>query len=174
MKSLPPSRSSSFASAARGSSAERERLAQAALTRQGNVERGRQVLLNAEKSQCLKCHRLGSQGERIGPELTGLGGRFSRMHIIESVLEPSRAIGPGFQTVSLLLDDGRTLTGLILTEQDDVLTLADNQGVKHKVAKSAIERRQASPLSNMPDGLEKRLTADEFVDLVAFLTAQKQ
>jgi putative heme-binding domain-containing protein len=157
----------------RASSAERERLAQAALARAGNADRGRQVFLDVEKSQCLKCHRLGDKGERIGPELTGLGGRFSRMHVIESILEPSRAIGPGFQTVSLLLDDGRVLTGLVLADQDGMLTLADNQGKKHAVPKSAIQQRQPSPLSTMPDGLEKRLSADEFVDLVAFLAAQK-
>ncbi len=158
----------------KSSSAERERLAQAALNQQGNVERGRKLFLDAEKLQCLKCHRLGGQGERIGPELTGLGGRFSRMHVIESILEPSRAIGPGFQTVSLLLDDGRVLTGLVLADQDGLLTLADNQGQKHTLAKSAIERRETNPLSTMPDGLEKRLTAAEFVDLVTFLAAQRQ
>jgi hypothetical protein len=29
------------------------------------------------------------------------------------------------------------------------------------------------PQSTMPDGLEQRLTADEFVDLVSFLYSQK-
>jgi putative membrane-bound dehydrogenase-like protein len=157
----------------KSSSADQERLAQAALTRPGNADRGRQVFMDAEKSQCLKCHRLGDKGERIGPELTGLGGRFSRMHVIESLLEPSRAIAPSFQTVSLLLDDGRVLTGLVLSDQDGTLTLADNQGRKQALAKSAIQKQQPSPLSTMPDGLEKRLTAEEFVDLVAFLAAQK-
>jgi putative heme-binding domain-containing protein len=158
----------------KSSRAEHEQLAQAALTRQGNPDRGRKLLLDAEKSQCLKCHRWGDQGERIGPELTGLGSRFSRMHVIESLLEPSRAIAPSFQTVSLLLEDGRALTGLILSEQDGMLTLADNQGRKHALARSDVRRQEPSPLSTMPDGLEKRLTAEEFVDLVTFLTAQKQ
>src|SRR5207244_11550998 len=41
----------------RGATAEHERLTQAALTRTGEAERGRQVILNVEKSQCLQCHR---------------------------------------------------------------------------------------------------------------------
>ena len=156
------------------SSAERERLAQGALTRPGDAARGQKVFADVEKSQCLKCHVLSGRGERIGPELTGIGSRFSRMHVIESILEPSRAVAPGFQTIALLLDDGRTLTGLVLSERDGTLTLADNQGKKHAVPAASIERRQPQPLSTMPDGLEKRLTADEFIDLVAFLAAQKK
>ena len=75
----------------KGSSLEHERLVQMALTRAGDPERGRKVLEDVEKSLCLKCHRVGDRGERIGPELSGLGGRFSRITIVESILEPSRS-----------------------------------------------------------------------------------
>src|SRR5262249_1286845 len=74
--------------------ADHERLTQAALTLAGNAERGRKVFFDVEKSQCLKCHRLGDKGERIGPELTGVGSRFGRIHLVESILEPSRTIAP--------------------------------------------------------------------------------
>jgi hypothetical protein len=57
----------------RSGTPQRERFALAALSRAGNPEAGRQIFLNAEKSLCVKCHRIGEQGERIGPELTGLG-----------------------------------------------------------------------------------------------------
>src|SRR6185369_12411089 len=94
--------------------AEHERLAQAALARAGNADRGRQVFLNTEKSLCLKCHRVGEQGERIGPELTGVGSRFSRIHVIESILEPSRTIAPSFGTYVIELKNGKTLNGVKL------------------------------------------------------------
>src|SRR5262249_1524565 len=76
----------------RSSRVEDERLMRAALTRSGDAERGRRLILDREKSQCLKCHRIGDQGERIGPELTGVGDRFSRIFLVESILEPSRTI----------------------------------------------------------------------------------
>ena len=127
-----------------------------------------------EKSQCLKCHRLGEQGERIGPELTGVGGRFSRIYIVESILEPSRTIAPSFTTWLLVLKNGKTLTGVKVAETERTLTLADNQGQKHVVTKTDVEQQQPSSVSTMPEGFEKRFTQDEFVDLIAFLMSQKE
>ncbi len=158
----------------KSSKTEHERLVEAALSRAGNVERGRKLFLTVEKSQCLKCHRLGEQGERIGPELTGLGSRFSRIHIIESLLEPSRTITAGFQSLTVVLHDGRVLTGLKVLENNDTLVLADNQGKKHSLRKADIEELKDHASSIMPDGLEKTLAVDEFVDLISFLINEKQ
>jgi putative membrane-bound dehydrogenase-like protein len=153
---------------------ELERLTQAALARRGDPERGRKVFLDTEKSQCLKCHRLGDQGERIGPELTGVGSRFSRIYIVESILEPSRTIAPSFGTLVVTLKNGKSLTGVKIAETEKTFTLADNQGQKHLLAKTEVEEQRASSLSTMPEGLEKRFTEEEFVDLIAFLVSQKE
>ncbi len=158
----------------KSSKAEHEQLVEAALSRTGDIERGRKLFLTIEKSQCLKCHRLGEQGERIGPELTGIGSRFSRIHIIESLLEPSRTIAAGFQSLTVALQDGRVLTGLKVSETDDTLVIADNQGKKQSLRKADIEELKAHATSIMPDGLEKILTVEEFVDLIAFLAKEKQ
>jgi putative membrane-bound dehydrogenase-like protein len=154
--------------------AEHEKLTQAALSRAGNAERGRTIFLDKESSQCLKCHRLGTQGERIGPELTGVGARFSRIYLIESILEPSRAIAPSFETLVVTLKNGKTVNGIKIAESVKTLVLADNQGQKHELSTADIEERHASPVSTMPEGLEQRLSADEFVDLIAFLASQKE
>ena len=126
-----------------------------------------------EKSQCLKCHRVGDHGERIGPDLTGLGGRFARITIVESILEPSRSVAPGFESLTLALSDGRVLTGVQAAETERTLTLADREGRRHEIPKADIEARARQQQSTMPDGLEKRLTPEEFVDLVAYLAALK-
>jgi putative membrane-bound dehydrogenase-like protein len=157
----------------KSSKADHERLTQAALTRGGNPERGRKVFLDVEKSLCMKCHRLGDHGERFGPELTGVGSRFSRIYLIESILEPSRTIAPSFGSLVVSLTNGKVLTGVKVAEDRATLTLADNQGQKHVLAKAEIDMQQPSPVSTMPEGLEKRFTEAEFVDLIAFLTSQK-
>jgi putative membrane-bound dehydrogenase-like protein len=158
----------------KSSTVELERLTQAVLARRGDAQRGRKLFFDVEKSQCLKCHQLGEQGERVGPELTGVGGRFSRIYIVESILEPSRTIAPSFASWIVELKNGKTLTGVKVAQTETTLTLADNQGQQHLVAKSDIEQQQPSQLSTMPEGFDKRFTQDELVDLIAFLMSQKE
>lgn len=148
-------------------------LSQLALADSGNAIRGREIYLNAEKAACGKCHRLGDQGTAIGPELTGAGRRFSKIHIIESILEPSRAIAPAFRNLSVQLKDGQELIGVRVAETDSTLTLGDAQGQSHTLKKEQIDGLQILDLSIMPAGLESGLTDAEFVDLVAFLAEQK-
>jgi putative heme-binding domain-containing protein len=144
-----------------------------ALDRTGDPERGRKVFDDVEKSLCLKCHRLGDRGERIGPELSGIGGRFSRVTIIESILEPSRSIAPSFDSVTMALKDGRVFNGLRVAQSETVVTLADQNGQKHEIPVADVELVRSQPLSLMPEGIETRVTPEEFVDLIAFLAGQK-
>jgi putative membrane-bound dehydrogenase-like protein len=157
----------------KSATAEHERLTRAALSRAGNPAAGRKIFFNTEKSLCIKCHRIGDQGERVGPELTGLGSRFSKAYIVESVLEPSRTVSPSFETTLIELKNGKAVSGIQVAESDATLTLVDSQAQKHVIARSAIESRKKSPVSAMPEGLEKRLTEDEFVDLMSFLANLK-
>lgn len=154
--------------------AAQERLIQTALARPGNAERGRKLFFDAARTLCIKCHRIGDEGERIGPELTGVGSRFSRIYLIESILEPGRTIAPGYETLLVAMKDGRVLVGTRVDETADTLTLGDNKGEKLSLDKARIEERRTHPLSTMPDGLEKPLTAEEFTDLIAFLVSQKK
>jgi putative membrane-bound dehydrogenase-like protein len=153
--------------------AEHEKLMAAALARRGDPRRGKKLFLDVEKSLCLKCHRLEEQGERIGPELTGVGARFARAYLVESILEPSRTIAPSFDTITVTLKTGKLVSGIKLAETPQTLTLGDTQGQKHVLAKTDVEERQVSPLSTMPEGLEKRFTEEEFIDLIEFLVNQK-
>lgn len=152
---------------------ERERFALAALARAGNPARGREVFFNAEKSLCIKCHRVGDQGERIGPELSGLGSRFSKIYIVESVLEPSRTIAPSYETHVVTLNNGKQVIGVKIAETGTSIDMADEQGKKYTIARSDIDEITKRPVSTMPEGLDKRLTEDEFVDLISFLVNLK-
>jgi hypothetical protein len=54
-----------------------------------------------------------------------------------------------------------------------VLTLGDQDGRKHVIPLAEVEAVRCQPLSLMPDGLEKRITPEELVDLIAYLASQK-
>jgi putative heme-binding domain-containing protein len=157
----------------KGASERHARLSKLALGNGGNVARGREIYSNVEKSACSKCHRLRDEGAAIGPDLTGAGKRFSKIHIIESILEPSRAIAPAFRNLWLRLKDGQEFTGIRVDETESVLTLGDANGQSHVLKKDQIQELQILNLSIMPEGIEGGLTDAEFVDLVAFLAEQK-
>ena len=149
-------------------------LVQYALQSRGNPSRGRKLFHDVTKSSCLQCHRLGTEGGKIGPDLAGIGSRFSRIHLIESILEPSRSVTPSYATVALALNDGRILTGVRVSEDESSLVVGDNHGKTHQILKSDIDEISQRKISTMPEGLEKKLTDREFVDLLAFLESQQK
>jgi len=158
----------------RSSKAEHERLIQLALQSSGNANAGRAVLDDIKKSSCFQCHRLGEQGGKIGPDLAGIGSRFSRIHLIESILEPSRTVAPSYATVVVALNDGRLVAGVRISEDAGTLLLGDIQGKTHEISKADIDEVSPQQLSTMPEGLEKKLTDREFTDLLAFLESLKK
>ena len=157
-----------------GSQAEHERLTQLVLDSGGDAERGRELFRNVELSLCLKCHRLNGEGGQIGPDLTGIGSRFSRIHLIESILTPSRAMAPSYEPVAVLLVDGQIVTGVRVSETPTLLSIGDAKGVVHEIQRDQIEEFRTQQQSIMPDGLEQRISAQQFVDLITFLEAQRK
>ncbi len=128
--------------------------------------RGRQLFFG-EKAGCSKCHRIRGQGGRIGPDLSNLIHR-DYDSVRRDILKPSYAINPDFVSYSILLDDGRIVTGPVRTE-GDVLIVGNSQGEELRITRQQVERMQASPLSIMPQDFDKRLTQKELNDLLAFL-----
>jgi putative heme-binding domain-containing protein len=148
---------------------DRAALRQFALSHPGNPARGR-VLFEAETPVgCWTCHKVHDVGGTIGPDLTDIGNKFDRAHLIESVLDPSRQIVEGYRLAVVALADGRVVTGFPRAETGDRLTLVDVEGRAHAVAKAEIVARQWSDASPMPEGLAAGLRPAEFGDLIAYL-----
>ena len=90
------------------------------------------------------------------------------------MLDPNRNVDGAFKSSTLLLDDGRVLTGLIRREEGESLILADNTGKEFSVPKASIEERATSPLSLMPSNVGETLPPDQFHDLMAYLLSQRE
>ncbi len=131
----------------------------------GNAERGAAVF---EKAQCIKCHRYGTRGEGIGPDLSNVAKRFGRKEILESVIFPSQVISDQFAAKAVLTTDGKIYTGLVGQTGDGVVVLQAN-AEKANVAKADIESIVPSKKSAMPDGLFNQLTLAEIADLFAYM-----
>ena len=50
-------------------------------------------------ASCSKCHRAGSVGTLVGPDLTSVSSRFSRRDILESIVEPSKSIAENYRSL---------------------------------------------------------------------------
>ena len=157
----------------RSSKQEHERLTQLALGSRGNSTRGRAVFEDVKKAACVNCHQLGDGGGRIGPDLSGIGRRFSRIHLIESILDPSRTVAPSYSTVVVALSSGRVVSGVRVSENEKALVIGDNQGKSHEIRKQDIEEIALKKESTMPEAIDKTLTDREFIDLLSFLESQK-
>ena len=126
-----------------------------------------------EKTGCAQCHRLGDVGGAMGPDLTSVGKRLDRRALLESILEPSKAIAEEYAAYDIETSDGELLTGRIEREDSDALILRTNSAVDdlRRVKKSAIVKRTKSGLSNMPSGMLNALSENQILDLLAYLLA---
>ena len=135
----------------------------------GNPDAGERVFFHPQGPRCGVCHRVNGRGGKIGPELSGVGEMGPR-RILESILTPSREIAPQFVNWSFSLRDGRTVTGLLVTEAGDGKRVyADSTGALHSIHRDQIEETRPLAASVMPDGLADLMTDQELRDVVAFL-----
>jgi putative membrane-bound dehydrogenase-like protein len=135
------------------------------LLRSGNPTLGKAVFLK----QCAKCHTHGSEGTRLGPDLTGMAVHPKR-ELLVHLIDPSRSVEGNYQVYSVVTNDGRVLTGLLSSESETAVEFFDAEGKKLIVLRADIDELIASRKSLMPDGFEKQVTEQELVDLLEFLT----
>lgn len=142
----------------------------AALVTGGDAEVGERLFFHPKFASCYRCHEYAGRGAKIGPDLTTIHRTTSREKILQSILEPSREIGPSFVPWLIETTDGRTLTGLYVGEEvDGRHRYADAAGKIFLLHPNDIERRDAAKQSIMPADLGKTLTDDELRDLATFL-----
>ncbi len=121
---------------------------------------------------CIGCHKLNNQGNNIGPDLTKLPPEYSKVDVLEHILNPSKKIDKKYQSNVIVLTSGKVLTGLITEETGDSLKVIDNPATPDKITtikKSDIEERTPSDVSIMPKGVLNKLTREEIFDLLAYV-----
>ncbi len=132
-----------------------------------NPEEGQKVFQRI----CAACHKMYGEGQEIGPDLTG-SNRHDLDYFLINVLFPAEDVNEAYQLVTLVLKDGRTLTGNIAEENGEVLTFRQI-GQETRIDVSEIESRTVSELSLMPPGLIDNLNRDDVRDLVGFLRTRE-
>jgi putative heme-binding domain-containing protein len=131
---------------------------------------GRDAYLAA---QCIKCHKIGDDGGAVGPDLTAIASRFDRRALLESIVEPSKTVSDQYQNEQITTAADQVLIGRVVDETPEKLVIQPNPLAPDRieVKRADVVERKPSKLSPMPDHLIDVLTAEEVLDLIAFLEA---
>lgn len=136
----------------------------------GSVKNGEAAFVKAD---CAKCHRFGSIGDSLGPDLTGLSKRFRTSEILESIVEPSKIISEQYASKTVITDAGISHSGIVAAGAPGETVVLKSDGRKVRIPTSEIDEIVPQTVSVMPDHLLDRLSAEEVRDLFAFLTEGK-
>jgi putative heme-binding domain-containing protein len=144
------------------------------------LEKGRSFVHGRElfrTASCISCHKMGDAGNAFGPELAKLEAKMTPLEITKHILEPSLKIDEKYRSTTILTDDGRSITGLVVEETPTEVAIVENPVAKAdpvRIKTSDIDERSTSPVSIMPKGLLDKLTRDEVLDLIAYVAARGQ
>lgn len=141
----------------------------------GNPEKGFSLFSSHPAGQCMRCHRASDDnhaaGGEAGPNLFGIGNRYDNHYILESILNPSAKISPGFGVISVNFKDKTSLGGILADETDSTLDI-NVSGKIYRVNKSDLADIPPA-VSAMPP-MEALLKPAEVRDLVAWLSSMKK
>jgi putative heme-binding domain-containing protein len=135
--------------------------------KQGDAARGKK-LFAAESLGCAKCHAAtATQAGGGGPSLADAGKRFTVPYLVESVLAPNKVISPVFKSSVITTNDGKVITGLVVSETSDKLEVLQPDTKRISLNKNDVEERKLGDTSAMPHGIVK--TTDELRDVLVYL-----
>jgi putative heme-binding domain-containing protein len=140
-----------------------------ALSHAGDPARGKAVFTDPMGTGCAKCHRVSGEGGVGGPDLSHIASNYGRAELIESILSPSKKVADGYRLITVALLDGKIISGVVIENTNETLTLVDNRGEKHVCRMKDIEQKTERASSGMPEDLQSGLTLQEFADLVCYL-----
>ena len=136
----------------------------------GDPESGRSIFAGHRKAQCLRCHKVNGLGGDAGPDLSKVAERSKgdREFLLESLVNPHAKLAKGYGTVTVVLEDGKVISGTVTSESETTLVLRTSDGKTRDIQVSEIEQR-VKPQSPMPP-VGDVLTLRELRDVIEYLT----
>jgi putative heme-binding domain-containing protein len=138
----------------------------------GNARRGAGVFYSNQAAQCIRCHSYGDYGGNAGPRLNGVAARLTRDQLLEALINPSARMAPGYGMVTIELQNGKKLSGILQLEKTDQITLKIGSKPDTVINRSQIVKR-TDAASSMPP-MKSLLTKKEIRDVVSFLATMKE
>ena len=131
----------------------------------GDAARGREIF----EASCVRCHRVGNLGGRLGPDLSLIGTRRSRVALAAAIRDPSATMARGYRPVTLVTRDGARIRGVKKGEDAFSLQIVDTserlQGYRRADLRELIDDER----SLMPVFGADRIDDDGLDDLLQYL-----
>jgi len=127
------------------------------------------------EANCAACHKFGSVGTDHGIaslNLTASPLRSSKHALLEAIFFPERKIAPEHETTIIETTDGKTVSGLVLKDSGQAVSILTPAGTATEVQKAQIKARRKAKTSIMPDSLAETIDRVAMRNLAAFLAAQ--
>ena len=120
-------------------------------------------------NRCASCHRVGTVGGTIGPDLTTITNKLGKMELLDAIINPSASIVFGYEPWLINSKDGQSVFGFLLSENKQNIVVKDVAGQKHVIpaAKIAVKKKQEKSL--MPDPASNGMSEQDLADVVAYL-----
>jgi putative heme-binding domain-containing protein len=146
----------------------RNKAMQALVDMKGDAGNGHRVFSRS----CVACHKIGNEGREFGPDLSKVAGKLNRYKLVESIIDPNAEVDAKYNSTRIATANGDIITGLLVRESPEEVTLFD--GKEEKTVKTAdIDERVTLKQSSMPEGLAGALAPVEFLDVIEFLSTLK-
>ena len=131
-------------------------------------------LLFAKKGTCAKCHKVGELGKDVGPGLSEIGSKLSSEAMFTAILDPSAGVSHNYETFSVITIDGNIYTGLKISDTMASITIRNAEGIDRTILQDDVDEVLKTGVSIMPADLQRLLTIQELVDVVAYLKTLKK
>lgn len=129
----------------------------------GNADAGRKIF----EKHCMQCHKFDGQGHDVGPNLDG--AERTREYLLSNIVDPNRVVGTPYFTRTIVLKNGKLITGLLVEEDANTIRLKRENAIIEVMAKADIEEQATSTKSLMPEGMSKNMSIQELRDLIRYL-----
>jgi putative heme-binding domain-containing protein len=136
----------------------------------GDAARGKALFEG--KGQCTTCHRVQSNGSRMGPDLSDIGMQRRAVELEKSLLDPDSGMLPQHRFVQVTPKSGPAITGRLLNQDTFTLQLIDSQEKLRTFAIADLRDYSVLKTSRMPSYKEK-LNRQELADMVSYLVSLK-
>ena len=147
----------------------------------GDVAQGEAIFWG--KGKCGDCHMINGKGGLSGPDLSNVAGIRKYSSIVDALTKVQHRVATDggshaqalfpvttYQPVRVTMRNGKVINGVLRNEDSYTLQVFGSDNQLYLLDRDKLKEVYYVPKSLMPTDFDKRLTATEFQDLMAYLT----